>query len=131
MSAMTRLAYDYKRGAGVKKDMAAHYRWAKRAADLDDACAMTMVAVCHLYGDGTTKDHQNGLIECAEAAALGSEHACFVLANGYHDGLYGLKKDASRVAHWAARMRQAAGNGKCDCIEAHRARIAGYVAALP
>ena len=67
----------------------------------------------------------------AQAAALGSEHACFVLANAYHNGKHGLQKDSAQVAHWAAKAQRARGNGKCDCIEEIRARMAEIVADLP
>jgi TPR repeat protein len=129
--AMRLLAFAYKQGVGVKKDRAAAFEWATRAADLDDVAALTLVADCHLYGKGTTKDEITGLIEFGQAAALGSEHACYLLAYAYHRGLYGLKKDASKVVHWAAKMRRATGNSICDCTAENRARIEGYVAALP
>ena len=124
--AMTGLAFKYDR-KGKQEDLAAHFQWAKRAADLDDATGMTMLAVCYLHGKGTTKNERAGLIALGQAAALGSEHACYVLANSYHHGtLYGLKKDSAQFTHWAAKMRRNAGNGKCDCPGEHRARIAGY-----
>ena len=129
--AMTTLAQKYQYGSdGVKKDPVACFQWAKRAADLDDPRGLTLVADAHLDGDGTTKDTVTGFIEMGQAAALGSEHACYVLAYAYHGGLYGLKKDSSKVRYWAAKMQRAAGNGKVDCDEEIRARIAGYVAAL-
>ena len=131
MRAMTMLAYLYREGEGVKKDMAAAFQWAKRAADLDDAKCLTMVAVCHLFGKGTTMDEQSGLVEIGQAAALGSEHACMVLANAYHLGRHGLKKDSAKVAYWAAKMRRAADNGIHSTGEENRARIAEIVAALP
>ena len=91
--------------------------------------ALTLVAACRLDGDGTTKNVLTGLIEIGQAAGLGSEHACYVLANAYYHGLYGLEKDSAQVARWVAKMRRAAGNGICDCSAEKRARIAGYVAA--
>ena len=127
--AMTVMASAYKRGEGVKKDLVTYFQWAKRAADLDDARGMTLVAECHLEGKGTPKDVITGLIEVGQAAALGSMHACYVLAFAYHFGLYGLKRDSSKVQHWAAKMERAAGNGKCSCNEEERAKIADYVAA--
>ncbi len=127
--AMTQLAYMYKVGDDVKEDLVAAFQWAKRAADLDDACGLTLVADAHLNGDGTTKDVITGLIEMGQAAALGSEFACYYLAMAYHEGLHGLKEDSSRFQYWAAKMQRAAGNGKCDCSEESRELIAGYVAA--
>jgi len=129
--AMVELAIAYRLGIAVQKDSAAAFQWAKRAADLDDVCGLTLVAAHRLEGEGTTKNVSAGLIELGEAGGLGSENACFVLANAYHHGIYGLKKDSAQVARWAAKMRRAAGNGKCDCNEETRAQIAGYVAALP
>ena len=129
LRAMTLLAYAYQRGDGVKRDRAAAFEWATRAADLDDVAALTLVADSHLYGKGTTKDERTGLIEFGQAAALGSEHACYVLAYAYHKGYSGLKKDSSKVAYWAAKMRRNAGNGICPCSDENRAIIEGYLAA--
>ena len=127
--AMTEVGCLYQTGTGVKEDMAAGFQWLKRAADLNNVVALTLVAACRLDGDGTTKNVLTGFIEMGQAAGLGSEHACFYLANAYHHGLYGLKKDRAQVAHWAAEMQRAAGNGKCDCNEESRARMARYLAA--
>ena len=129
VEAMANLFYTYNEGRGVKKDPAAAYQWAKRAADNDDVRGLTMAAVCQLQGNGTTKNERTGFIWLGHAAALGSEHACFVLANAYHNGKYGLQKDSSQVAHWAAKMQRARGNGKCSATAECRARIEGYVAA--
>ena len=129
VNAMTRLSFAYEKGEGVQQDLAAHFQWAKRAADLDDACGLTLVAAHRLEGEGTTKNVSAGLIELGEAGGLGSENACFVLANAYHHGIYGLKKDSAQVARWAAKMQRAAVNGKCPCSDEGRAQIARYVAA--
>ena len=127
MNAMTKLFYMYTDGEAV--DMAAAFQWVKRAADLDNVRGLTLAAVCLLQGQGTTKNERLGFIWLGQAAGLGSEHACFYLANAYHHGLYGLKKDRAQVQHWAAEMQRAAGNGKCDCNEESRARMARYLAA--
>ena len=125
--AMVELAIAYRLGIAVQKDSAAAFQWAKRAADLDDAYGLTLVAHAHLDGEGTAKDIIAGFIELGQAASLGSENACGMIAQAYHLGLYGLKKDSVQMALWAAKMRRAAGNGKCDCNEEMRAMIAGYV----
>ena len=127
--AMVELAIAYRLGIAVQKDSAAAFQWAKRAADLDDVCGLTLVAAHRLEGEGTTKNVSAGLIELGEAGGLGSENACFVLANAYHHGIYGLKKDSAQVARWAAKMQRAAVNGKCPCSDEGRAQIARYVAA--
>ena len=126
--AMTQLAFKYKSGDGVKKDVAGYFQWSKRAADLNDAAGMSMVAVCHLHANGTTKNEPAGLIEIGQAAGLGSEHACYVLANAYRVGRYGLDKDVSQVARWAAKMQRARHNGLCDTSEENRVLIARYLA---
>ena len=125
--AMTDLSYMYRDGDTVKKDLAAGFQWAKRAADLDDARGMTLLGSGYVVGRGTTKDERTGLIWLGQAAALGSEHACYMLAFAYHNGKYGLEKDSSKVAHWAAKMPRRAGNFKCNCDEETRAKIAGYL----
>ena len=127
--AMTDLAFMYEHGEGVKKDPATCYLWSKRAADLDDAFGLTLAANSKLHGFGTTKDERTGLIWLGQAAALGSEHACYHLAYAYYHGTHGLEKDSSQVQHWAAKMRRAADNGKCDCSPENRVLIARYAAA--
>ena len=82
-----------------------------------------MVAVCHLHAKGTTKEVSTGLIELGQAAALGSEVACYALAKAYHLGIYGLEKDSSKVQHWVAKARRARGNGKCDSLDKERAEL--------
>ena len=77
------------------------------------------------------KKISTGLIQLGQAAMLGSEHACYLLACAYHHGRYGLEKDSSQVQHWAAKAQRARGNGKCDCVEEIRARMAEIVAELP
>ena len=126
--AMTDLAFRYRHGKGVKEDLTAHFHWAKRAADLDYPRGMTQLAQCYLDGNGTAKNVSTGLIKLAEAATLGSEHACYVLAWVYHRGRNGVRKDSTQVEYWVGKMRRAAGNGKCDCSEPYRAEAVRWLA---
>ena len=124
--AMTDLAFRYRHGKGVKEDLTAHFHWAKRAADLDYPRGMTQLAQCYLDGNGTAKNVSTGLIKLAEAATLGSEHACYVLAWVYHRGRNGVRKDSRRLnTGWenAAARRQ-----RVRCSEPYRAEAVRWLA---
>ena len=128
VQAMARLAEWYRDGNGVNQDHSAHFMWAKRAADLEDPWGMTQLGQAYLDGRGTAKNLSTGLIKLAEAATLGSEHACYVLAWIYHGGNCNVGKDSTQVRYWVAKMRDAAGNHKFDCNETFRAEAASWVA---
>ena len=89
---------------------------------------MTQLGQAYLDGRGTAKNLSTGLIKLAEAATLGSEHACYVLAWIYHGGNCNVGKDSTQVRYWVAKMRDAAGNHKFDCNETFRAEAASWVA---
>ena len=110
---------------GLAKDLVSSFQWAKRAADLDHPRGMTMLGENHLLGIGTAKNAPTGLIKLAQAAMLGSEHACFRLAQAYRHG-DDVEKDDTQMAYWQARMQSVARNGKCDASEELRKRVASW-----
>ena len=127
--AMANLAERYRDGIqGLKKDNAALFYWAKRSAKLENPLGLTILGQAYLRGRGTATNFPTGLIKLAQAAMLGSEHACYVLAFAYHHGRYGVDKDAAEFKHWAEKMRRAAGNGKCDTPDVSRDDVAGWLA---
>jgi hypothetical protein len=126
---MALLADWYRAGQkGLKKDLPIFFHWAKRAADLGNPRGNTQIAQAYLDGHGTAKNLHTGLIKLAEAAARGSEHACYVLAWIYHNGSYSVAKDASQVQYWVMKMRDARGSHHCDCSAEVRAEAEKWVA---
>ena len=79
-------------------------------------------------GKGTARNGHTALVKLTQAAMLGSEHACYVLAWIYHGGNCNVGKDSTQVRYWVAKMRDAAGNHKFDCNETFRAEAASWVA---
>ena len=112
--AMTNLSAWYRDGdKGLTKDLVSSFQWAKRAADLDHPRGMTMLGENHLLGIGTAKNAPTGLIKLAQAAMLGSQHACFRLATAFRRGGAGIKQDDAQFTYWKEKMQSLAGNGKC------------------
>ena len=127
--AMATLAEVYRDGVnGLKKDLVAGFGWSKRAADLDNPRGITLIGTAYLDGKGTAQNISTGLVKLGQAAALGSEHACYVLAWIYHGGECHVAKDPTQVRYWVAKMRRAAGNLKCHCDETFRATAASWAA---
>ena len=127
--AMTQLAGWYRDGMnGLAKDRVSWFQWAKRAADLDHPRGMTMLGEAYLHGRGTAENKPTGLIKLAQAAMLGSEHACFKLAYAYRFGgeVTGVEQDDAQMAYWREKMQSLAGNGKCDATEEIRNRVADW-----
>jgi hypothetical protein len=125
--AMAYLAFCYRDGThGLAKDLVSCFQWVSRAADLDHPAAMTVLGECYLNGWGTAKKVHTALIKLAQAAMLGSEHACFRLAQAYRVGYQGVEKDDTQMAYWQARMQSVARNGKCDASEELRKRVASW-----
>ena len=77
-------------------------------------------------GKGTERNSHTALVKLTQAAMLGSEHACFRLAQAYRVGYQGVEKDDTQMAYWQARMQSVARNGKCDASEELRKRVASW-----
>ena len=104
--AMTTLAYWHRDGnKGLAKDRKKAFEWWKKAADLDHPPALASCGYYYVHDLGVAeKDVSRGLIMLGQAAALGSDFACYKLGYGYAHGKYGVKKDPAEAAKWYRRM---------------------------
>ena len=89
--------YQFGSGAFAQDDKLA-VDWYKRAADLDQPEALAACGYFYVNGRGTEQDVVLGLVMIGQAAALGVEHACYILGRAHEDGLYLLCKDAAKAA---------------------------------
>ena len=125
--AMRRLGFAYRDGKrGLQKDAAQAFLWLKRAADLKDARALTACGVLYLHGTGVEQGISRGCTMLGLAAALGSEHACGILALANAEGCHGFEQNPEEATRWYREMR------KCSCddsIEMLRAKAAAWLRA--
>ena len=78
--AMRDLGNLYRNGKyGLKQDLTQAFMWFKRAADLNDARALTECGAAYLIGAGVERSTSRGMAMIVMAAAMGSEHACGTL----------------------------------------------------
>ena len=89
---------------GLAKDETKGFEWVKKAADLDYPPALASCGFYYINGLGVEEDATRGLIMMGQAAALGSDYACYVLGHDYENGLGGAKKDRAEAAKWYRRM---------------------------
>ena len=80
------------------------FEWFKRAADANHAQGLVGTATCYLDGKGVARDTARGLILLGQAAALGSEHACYLIGWGHYHGRFTLGKDDAETSRWFRRM---------------------------
>ena len=85
-----------------------------------------MLGECHMYGRGTARNAHIGLVKLAQAAMLGSEWACYLLASAYRSGRNDIEVDDTQMAYWQAKMQSLARNGKCDADEETRNLVASW-----
>lgn len=107
VEAMCQLFYVYRDGKyGVTKDHTQAFAWAKRAMDAkgDDPNSLCLLAESYANGHGTAVNNSLSLLYIGQAAVLGSEWACCVLACWFEHGIKGLDKDLSVAAHWYGKM---------------------------
>ena len=125
--AMRRLGFAYRDGKrGLKKDAAQAFLWLKRAADLKDARALTACGVLYLHGTGVEQGISRGCTMLGLAAALGSEHACGILALANAEGCHGFEQNPEEATRWYREMR------KCSCddsVDMLRAKAAAWLRA--
>ena len=104
--AMAGLANWYGDGEhGLQKSLSERYKWAKRAADLDHPRGISNVGACLSNGSGTERNTALANVLFAQAATMGVDHACYVMAMRYaHAGdACGLPKDLERAQYWAKK----------------------------
>ena len=90
---------------GLEKSAVERYKWAKRAADLDHPRGISNVGACLSNGSGTERNTALANVLFAQAATMGVDHACYVMAMRYaHAGdACGLPKDLERAQYWAKK----------------------------
>ena len=64
-----------------------------------------------LLGKGGTQDNAFGLVNVTQAAELGSDHAAFILGDGFFRGASGLPKDPARARYW---LKKVLDGGECE-----------------
>jgi hypothetical protein len=131
--AMVKLAAWYRDGTnGLQKSLSERYKWAKRAADLDDKEAINDVGFCHYWGFGVAKDRALANVLCAQAATMGVNHACYLMADRYAQdndapgGASGLPKDLERAQYWAKKALDKNHVTLLCMTEAHRAEVSRW-----
>lgn len=111
---------------GLAKDAAKAYAWFLRAGRMGNAGSLTRAAICHLNGTGVERDSFAGMCMAHEAAAMGSEHACSLIAMGHASGRWAKKKDEALAVYWYRRALSARIR---DTPEECRERAKAYLAA--
>ena len=129
--AMMSLADWYQDGTnGLQKNLSERYRWAKRAADLDHAEGISDVSWCAFFGEGTEQNRALANVLCTQAAMMGVNHACYLLASRYADETDahrgGLPRDLERAQYWAKKALDD-GHVKVRCMtDTSRAKVARW-----
>ena len=111
---------------GLAKDATKAHAWFLRAGRMGNAGSLTRAAICHLNGTGVERDSFAGMCMAHEAAAMGSEHACTLIAMGHASGRWGKKKDEAEAVYWYRRALNARVK---DTPEECRERAKAYLAA--
>jgi hypothetical protein len=126
--AMEDMAYAYERGEfGQAKDQDKAYYWFLRAGRMGNAGCMTRAAICHLNGTGVERDSFSGMCMVHEAAVMGSEHACTLIAMGHASGRWAKKKDEALAVYWYRRATTArVTDTPQECRERGRAYLAAH-----
>ncbi len=72
-----------------------------------DVEAEMALALCYIEGKGVTADVPRGMRELELVAAKGYVDAMDALAEYYRDGMYGIRKDLTKMAVWLTRGAEA------------------------
>lgn len=72
-----------------------------------DVEAEMALALCYIEGKGVTADVPRGMHELELVAAKGYVDAMDALAEYYRDGMYGIRKDLTKMAVWLTRGAEA------------------------
>ena len=112
---------------GLAKDDAKAYCYFLRSGRSGSAGSLTRAAICHLNGTGVERDPFAGMCIAHEAAAMGSEHACSLIAMGHASGKWGKKKDEGEAVYWYRRAMSARVKDTPDeCRERGKAYLAAH-----
>jgi hypothetical protein len=89
------------------------------------------VRVGLMYSSGRGVRHRLscGAAHLAQAAALGSEYACFCLGSFHEEGLFGFDKNAAEASSYYAKISNC--TFKCHLSDERRAQAAEWLQAHP
>ena len=126
IEAMEELGNAYELGDwGLKKDLTVAHALFLRAGRGGSAGSLTRAAICYLNGTGVPRSAVRGMCLAHEAATMGSEHACSLIAMGYDAGRWGLDEDKAEAVYWYRRAKKAS---VTDTPEECRKRAIGFLA---
>lgn len=111
---------------GQQKDDAKSYHWFLRGGRAGNAGSMTRAAICHVNGTGVKRNYVRGMCMAHQAAQMGSEHACSIIAMAHAVGKWGMEKDEAEAVYWYKRVGVSRVK---DTPEACRERGKAYLAA--
>ena len=80
------------------------FAWFKKAADLDHVESLTWCGTLYMMGEGADQNSSRSLIMLGRAAALGAEHACYLLGRVHRSGRHGVGIDMQEARRWFAKM---------------------------
>ena len=110
--AMRRLAFSYRDGKhGAKRDRKEAFTWFQKAADLKDASATAQCGIFYQKAWGVKRNFLRGIGALSIAATLGSETACWRLAQANELGLDGFEKHPADATKWYKEMVT------CACLD--------------
>jgi hypothetical protein len=89
---------------GLEKDLAQAFSWLKLAADAGNVMAMAHVGFMYCHGRCVTSNVTLGAARLGQAAALGSDYACYVLGKLHEEGSFGCHKDAAEASFYHAKI---------------------------
>ena len=89
---------------GCPQDEVRAFGLFERSHEAGDARGTTALGSCYVYGRGTFKDQTLGIMLYTQAGLAGSQHACYLTARAFENGLYGLPIDDQRAREWYARI---------------------------
>ena len=103
--AMCSLGFMYRDSLhGLARDEAQAFKWFGHAADLGEPSALTSFGYMYCQGKGVEANLSRGAVCLGRAAALGSEHACYLLGLYHKDGSCGFDKDVAAASYWSRQM---------------------------
>ena len=93
---------------GLAQDSAKAIEWFSKSHEAGDASGTGTLGWRYLLGTGVRQCSVHGGALLGEAAALGSQEACYNLGQFYADGAHGFPKDRQLARRWFARVLSAA-----------------------
>ena len=104
-NAMNFLGYLYHTGKmGVVKNLDESYKWFKKSADSMDTKGIAHTGYFLLNGTGIKTNSSHGMALIGTAALLGSDYACYKMAEGFDKGKYGLPIERQLAKTWYKKV---------------------------